>query len=134
MDITLVLDVHSSSEYAEMPAKAKVTLDPALVRRIRLFQKTVKALKATYIEEFDYTPEMQDEDGKESDVSVDCSMIKVSDTDFHWAGYLKHTDAEWSTDGVPIKLLCCPKAELPAMLGSDNEIEKAIAEQRLKGG
>lgn len=37
------------------------------------------------------------------DGSSDCELLQVSNDDFHYRGCIKHTDVNWSTDGIPLK-------------------------------
>jgi hypothetical protein len=36
---------------------------------------------------------------------ADCMMLEVSDDDFHYRGYIKHTDISWETRGIPLTAL-----------------------------
>ena len=41
----------------------------------------------------------------EWDGRTDCDMLKVSNDDFYYHGYIKHTDLSWSTEGIPLSEL-----------------------------
>jgi hypothetical protein len=43
------------------------------------------------------------------DGSMECERIKVSNDDFHYIGYIKHSNVSWETDGIPLKDLPRPK-------------------------
>ena len=136
MEHIITVDVCCTNEHAEYPIKAAITLDKKQVARIRKLAKTVKRLKVYCIEEFDYTPEWQDDEGNESDCRIDCAMLKVTDDSFQWRAYLKHVDnAELSTDSIGLDVLDamdCPVEDLPKLITSENELIKEIATARLK--
>jgi hypothetical protein len=39
----------------------------------------------------------------EWDHSSDCETLRVSRDDFHFCGSIKHTNATWETEGIPLK-------------------------------
>jgi hypothetical protein len=39
----------------------------------------------------------------EWDGRTECVLIIVSDDDFHYKGYIRHTDVSWETEGIPLK-------------------------------
>ena len=119
-----------------------VTITPYLARRIKLFVNTIKKLKATYIEEFSDPDEYCKEDGSECEVRIDCAMLRVSDNDFGWKGYFKHSNTSWETERVDmavveevLKVSRTPRHNLPGLLGVLKEDDaKSFLEERLKGG
>jgi hypothetical protein len=40
---------------------------------------------------------------KEYEESLEAQLLEVSSNDFHYSGYLKHTDIRYSTEGIPLK-------------------------------
>ena len=45
------------------------------------------------------------------DGSSECDHLKVTDNDFHYSGYIKHTNASWETEGISLKDLPKLKAK-----------------------
>jgi hypothetical protein len=118
---------------------ARVEITPALARRLKLLQNTVKKVGATYIEEWD-TPELLDSNDEDSETSIDCVTLKVSDTDFHWEGNLKNTEVRWETrcgnfDEVNevLRVAKTLRKNLPLLIGKlDFDDAKKLLEKRLK--
>lgn len=115
-------------------------LTPKFARRLKLLRDTVKKVKAAYIEEWD-CPEILNTDDEESDLRSECCTLKVSDTDFHWEGIIKHTETiHWESDccnfdGVDevLKVANCPRKGLPLLIGSLKcDDAKILLEKRLK--
>lgn len=127
-----------TNEYAELPDHAIVEIDKELVRRIRELHRALMSVKADYIKEFDYRLEYMNEDDSEADFRVDVAMLNVSKDDFHWSGGIKHTNDNFETDSIPLKVLDILEAPttkgLAKLIVSDDEQIKAAAVCRLKEG
>lgn len=104
MDKVLRLNI-TAAVYDEHPDYAVIELTPELIARIKQLQKAVKKLDVYCIEEFNYDPLYQDDNGNESDVRVECTCLKVTSDEFLWTGYIKHTGVTWETETVTIKEL-----------------------------
>jgi hypothetical protein len=117
-----------------------VEITPSLARRIKLFVNTLKRIRATHIEEFNDPDGYFKEDGTECEVRIDCAMLRVSEDDFEWKGFFKHSNTTWSTDLVRMKVVdevlkvtCTPKNRLPLLLESlETEDAQALLEKRMK--
>lgn len=113
----LIIPVHDSSEFfSENADYAVIELDAALIERIRKLAVVVKQMKAYKISEFNCTCDFmtaawdaEPDNGKvalkEFEGRMECSTLNVTDSDFFWSGYYKHTDVRWETDTVLIKSL-----------------------------
>lgn len=133
------------SECADGFDHARIVITRALAKRIIQLHKGLLRLKANYIHEYDYTPEllMTDYEGEEeklveSDTSVDCEQLVVSQYNFCWQGQLKHssTPTYWETDSIPIEeleVLLIPPQDLPKYLNHEwkNEETRALYLKRL---
>ncbi|MDA8430559.1 MAG: hypothetical protein M0T70_15000 [Geobacteraceae bacterium] len=42
---------------------------------------------------------------KEFEGRMECNTLNVTDDDFFWSGYYKHTDIRWETDTVRLAVL-----------------------------
>jgi len=127
------LSVNVLSDYNDSDLNhIKVEITPQFARRLKLLRDMVKKVKATYIEEWD-TPDFFNADGEESEAHIEISTVKVSDTDFHWEGIIKHTDCRWETDygnfdevNEVLKVARTPRKNLPLLIG------KLVYEDALK--
>lgn len=87
------------------------------IERIKKLAAACKELGVYKIAEFDYTPQIMandyDHDGpldepgplKEYEGRMECHMLNVTDSDFFWTGYYKHSDIRWETDTILLKEL-----------------------------
>lgn len=107
----------------DTPDIAIVEITPELAARIRQLNRAVRKLKVLHIEEFDSTPDLYsgdlgddpfrvltDDDEVSMDVTswddtgtCDVVCLVVGDTEFHWAGMIKHTSIHWETEMIDIK-------------------------------
>lgn len=113
----LIIPVHDNSEFFSDNADyAVIDLDAALIERIRKLAVVVRQMKAYKISEFNYACDFRTVDWdvkpdkgkvamKEFEGRMECSTLNVTDSDFFWSGYYKHTDVRWETDTVLIKSL-----------------------------
>lgn len=98
----------SVSSLTDGPTSARVTIDVDTAKRIRKLAAACRKLHVAYISEWNYSPTW----GSKTDTdiggpwNVDCCLLVVSDTDFHWTGILKHSNVLLETDTIPLKKLC----------------------------
>jgi len=136
------LNINIQDEYDDGDGLSycEVEITPSLARRIKLFVNTLKKIRATYIEEFSDPDGYFKEDGTECEVRIDCAMLRVSEDDFEWKGFFKHSNTTWSTDLIQmqvvdevLKVARTPKNHLPLLLESlETEDAKALLEKRMK--
>ena len=103
----LKLSVHSGVD-TDYPASLTVSITPELAKRIKQLSRECTRLKVTYISEFEYSPtwgSRNDRDIDGSEWRIECSMLVVSDTDFHWTGILKHSSIMMESQTYPISKL-----------------------------
>ena len=103
---TLKLEV---SSLADGPATARVTLDVDTAKRIRKLAAACRKLHVTYISEWNYAltwGSKTDTDIAGEPWRVECCLLVVSDTDFHWTGIIKHSDVLLETETIPLKKIC----------------------------
>lgn len=134
-------DVHFGGDAWDVNTEyAIIEITPQLYKRILELHKAVTSVNATYIEEFDYTPDFYTDEDKKSEDRLDCVMLKVSKDDILWEGLLKHTDISWSIESIPFNLLKemhkvkrARKERLPLYIGKLKTDEaKALLEERMK--
>jgi hypothetical protein len=134
------LPINILSEYRDDDADhISFELNPQFARRLKLLRDTIKKVKAAYIEEWDY-PDILNTNDEESDLRSECSTLKVSDTDFHWEGIIKHSECRWESDccnfdGVDevLKVANCRRKNLPLLIGSLKcNDAKILLEKRMK--
>lgn len=126
----LIIPVHDNSEFFPDNADyAVIDLDAALIERTKKLAVVVKQMKAYKISEFNHACDFRTADWdaepdngkvamKEFEGRMECSTLNVTDSDFFWSGYYKHTDVRWETDTVLIKSL-----EEPGILDEREECE-----------
>ena len=91
--IRFVREVFCHDEYADTrPDKAHITVSPELAKRILTLAQAVKKLNVYKVVEFDYTPKWKEQGVKDPDWHVDCVTLNVTNDDFFWDGYIKHTN------------------------------------------
>ena len=113
----LIIPVHDNSEFFSDNADyATIDLDAALIERIKKLGVVVRQMKAYKISEFNSACDFRSADWdaepnnakialKKFEERIECSTLNVTDSDFFWSGYYKHTDVRWETDTVLIKSL-----------------------------
>ena len=102
-------EVSSSDEYAVLPAVAEFSIDVSTAREILRLSAVVKAHGLYKVEKFDYRasyfrrdpekgpsegPDAAEVDDGDNDVRTDADCLNVSETEFWFSAYLKHTDVE----------------------------------------
>ncbi|MDI9689731.1 hypothetical protein [Burkholderia cenocepacia] len=102
-------DVRSDSDYDELPEVVAFSVDEATARGIVRLSALVTANGLYKVEKFDYRasyfrrdpekgpsegPEAAEVDDGDNDVRTDADCLNVSETEFWFSAYLKHTDVE----------------------------------------
>ena len=113
----LIIPVHDNSEFFSDNADyAIIDLDAKLFERIKALAVAVRDLKVYKVSEFNYACDFMTADWdadpvggkvalKEFDGRMECHTLNVTDSDFFWSGYYKHTDVRWETDTVLLTVL-----------------------------
>ena len=114
----LVITVNTADEWHDPDIDyAVATLSMKRMARIKELAAVVKRLDVYRISEFaneldylqtDYDTEPEEgclEALKEFEESVECVTLNVTDNDFYWSGYYKHTNIRWETASVPLTVL-----------------------------
>ncbi len=113
----LIIPVHDNSEFFSDNADyAIIDLDAATIERIKTLSAVVRELKVYKISEFDNDCDFMSTDWdaepdngkvrlKEFEGRMECNTLNVTDDDFFWSGYYKHTDVRWETDTVRLAVL-----------------------------
>jgi len=113
----LIIPVHDNSEFFSDNADyAIIDLDAATIERIKTLSAAVREMKVYKVSEFDNDCEFKTADWdtkpdngkvalKEFEGRMECITLNVTDDDFFWSGYYKHTDIRWETDTVRLAVL-----------------------------
>lgn len=113
----LIIPVHDNSEFFSDNADyAIIDLDAASIERIKRLSAAVRDLKVYKVSEFNHGCEFMAADWdaepdngkvalKEFEGRMECNTLNVTDSDFFWSGYYKHTDVRWETDTVLLVVL-----------------------------
>lgn len=113
----LIIPVHDNSEFFSDNADyAIIDLDAATIERIKTLSAAVRDLKVYKVSEFDSDCDFMTADWdsepdngkvalKEFEGRMECNTLNVTDDDFFWSGYYKHSDIRWETDTVRLAVL-----------------------------
>ena len=113
----LIIPVHDNSEFFSDNADyAIIDLDAAAIERIKALSAAVRDLKVYKVSEFNHGCDFMAADWdaepdngkvalKEFEGRMECNTLNVTDSDFFWSGYYKHTDVRWETDTVLLVVL-----------------------------
>ena len=116
----LIIPVRDHSEYFTDNADyVVIDLDVMLMARIRTLAAAVRDLRVYKVVEFNYAGDFmtadwdaEPDDGKvalkEFEGGMECNTLNVTDSNFFWSGFYKHTDVRWETDSVPLTALDDP--------------------------
>lgn len=107
-------EVRSDDEYADIPAIVEFTIDVATAREIIRLSQFVKANGLYKVEKFDwrarYFKRSLDDSSDDSenhdddnDVRTEADIINISDNEFWFSAYLKHTNVEILSEHQGIK-------------------------------
>lgn len=113
----LIIPVSDNSEFfSEAADYAVIDLNAERIDRIRKLSAVVRELEVYRISEFDYDSgftvtdyETDPENGKvaikEFEGRMECNTLNVTDNNFFWSGYYKHTSVRWESASVPLTTL-----------------------------
>ena len=112
----LVVPISDNSDYFEAADYAVIELTADRINRIRNLSAVVRDLKVYRISEFSFDCkfmvvdyEADPENGmvamKEFEGRTECNTLNVTDNDFFWSGYYKHTSVRWESASVPLTAL-----------------------------
>jgi len=113
----LIIPIHDNSEFFSDNADyAVIDLDATLIERIKKLAVVVRQMKVYKICEFnsacdfmaanwDAEPDNGKVALKEFEGRMECNTLNVTDDDFFWSGFYKHTDVRWETDTVRLAVL-----------------------------
>lgn len=113
----LIIPVSDNSEFfSEAADYAVIDLNAERIDRIRKLSAVVRELEVYRISEFDYDSgftvtdyEADPENGKvaikEFEGRMECNTLNVTDNNFFWSGYYKHTSVRWESASVPLTTL-----------------------------
>ena len=113
----LIIPVHDNSEFFSDNADyAIIDLDAATIERIKALSAAVRGLKVYKVSEFDNVCDFMTADWdaeldngkvalKEFEGRMECNTLNVTDDDFFWSGYYKHSDIRWETDTIRLAVL-----------------------------
>ena len=113
----LIIPVRDNSEFFSDNADyAIIDLDVASIERIKTLSAAVRDLKVYKVSEFNHGCDFMTADWeaepdngkvrlKEFEGRMECNTLNVTDDDFFWSGYYKHTDVRWETDTVRLAVL-----------------------------
>jgi hypothetical protein len=94
-----------NDNYNDVPSMVKFSIDEATAAEIIRLAKIVKSNDLYKVEKFDYRamylkhdPEQEPEDaklaGEENEFRTESDVLNVSDSEFWFSAYIKHTDIE----------------------------------------
>jgi len=113
----LILPITDNNEfYADVADYVAIDLDMEKIDRIRRLSAVVRELEVYRISAFDCDCEFLVSDyeaaPKNGKVAVmefkgrmECTTLNVTDSDFHWSGYYRHTSVRWESESVSLSAL-----------------------------
>lgn len=113
----LIIPISDNSEFfSEAADYAVIDLNAESIDRIRKLSVVVRFMKVYRISEFNYDCdftvadyEADPENGKvamkEFEGRMECNTLNVTDDNFFWSGYYKHTSVRWESASVPLTVL-----------------------------
>lgn len=104
-EVTLMMSLHSDTDYADIPDYAQATITREEVDKWKKLAETVAELGAHCIQLYDYRCTFwdevygDDEGGStvESDDRQDLGFLVITADSFGWRGYFKHSNIDWAT-------------------------------------
>lgn len=110
---TFRTEVRTDSDYDDIPEVAVFAISKETAKEIVKLAALVKEHGLHKVEKFDYradfyrydpekNPKAAAEAGDENDVCTESDCLNVSETEFWFSAYLKHTDVEVLTERQPI--------------------------------
>ena len=112
----LIIPISDNSDFFEAADYAVIQLNADRIDRIRKLSAVVRELEVYRISEFNYDcafmvadyeadPENGNVAMKEFEGRTECNTLNVTDNDFFWSGYYKHTSVRWESASVPLTAL-----------------------------
>ena len=113
----LIIPINDNSEFfSENADYAIIELDATLIERIKTLAAAVRDLNVYKVAEFNYYCDFMTADWdaepdngkvalKEFEERMECNTLNVTDSDFFWSGFYKHTDIGWETGTVALAVL-----------------------------
>ena len=112
----LIIPISDNSDFFEGADYAVIELIAERINRIRRLSTVVRELDVYSISEFNYDCEFMvvdyeadPENGKvatkQFEGRMECTMLNVTDCNFFWTGYYKHTSIRWESESVPLSAL-----------------------------
>ena len=113
----LIIPISDNSEFfSEAADYAVIELSAESIDRIRKLSAVVRDLEVYRISEFNYDCdfmvadyEADPENGKVAmngfEGRMECNTLNVTDNNFFWSGYYKHTSVRWESVSVPLTTL-----------------------------
>jgi hypothetical protein len=109
--------VRSGDEFADIPAVAEFTVDQETAQEIIRLAGIVKSNGLYKVEKFDcracylrydseHDPEDAEDAGEANEIRTEADRLNVSDTEFWFSGYIKHTAVEIESEQQQIDDLC----------------------------
>lgn len=112
----LIIPISDNSDFFEAADFAVIELNEARINRIRKLSAVVRDLEVYRISEFsndcefmvaDYEADLENRKFamKEFEGRTECNTLNVTNNDFFWSGYYKHTSVRWESASVPLTAL-----------------------------
>ena len=146
--VKFIREISCGDEYFDdAPTHARIEIDEQLLKRIKLFQKVVKKLKANTVTEYGYRPDflIEIDEGvfknySETDYRIEGCILHVGDISFWWSAYIKQTSIRIHTGDIYIdeleeclKVAQYKQEELPLLIGTlKTEEAQKLHEERMK--
>lgn len=150
--LSFIMKAHILDDYFdEGPTHATIDFTPAYIKRILHLSRVVTESKASYIADYDNSPNWYildpsdplSEEISSSGVAVyikdykelpewngtmDSVYLSVYNDILSWKGYIKHSNIQVETESINIadlkqyqKVMLCPEEKLPLLIGTLNE-------------
>lgn len=112
----LIIPISDNSDFFEAADYAVIGLNAKKIDRIRMLSAVVRDLEVYRISEFNHDCEFMvadyDADPENGKVAMkefvgrtECNTLNVTNNDFFWSGYYKHTSVRWESASVPLTTL-----------------------------
>lgn len=95
--------IRTDDEFADIPCEAEFVIEPETKHLIQRLAQLVKDNKLYKVDMFDYRVNWLDQEGE--DTSTECDVLCVSEIDFWFSAYLKHTNVEILTERFRVSSL-----------------------------
>lgn len=148
MIIPIELEADIEDENLNSINLARIDLTESRIERIKKLSRIVKRNKVANISDYDgsvhylYREDETDPDSiTEPEDRTECDMLVVTDTGFHWKGYIRHTSIRLETESISIKAIDelikfykeTPLNQCPKYLNEEDYSKREIAKRRMQG-